>query len=200
MKVKRHFTFPQQIRKVRKKMFVITLILRVLFGKRRMRCLRHSWLRIRISTNFLEKCFMFKTTIIAFRLGDHTLRRTIPMNLISRSRSIICFGHNKWLGWTTYSYDWHKQVNFHCQCSFFFHICQMVSWCLTFLFLASPSRLTTWSHQLFMISSTFNPLEWFHSTNLKKSFQMPNTRNAKIKSRRFNIASHRWHFLNICIR
>jgi hypothetical protein len=98
MKVRKHSTFPQQIRKVRKKMFVITWILGILFGKRRMRSLRHSWLRIRISTNFLEKCFTFKTAIIAFRLGNHTLMRTIPMSLISILRSILCFGPKKWLG------------------------------------------------------------------------------------------------------
>jgi hypothetical protein len=137
---------------------------------------------------------MFGKIIIAFRLNDHTLMWIIPMSPISRSRSILCYGHNKWLGWATYTNGRHKQLNFDYQCSFFSHKCQVVScWCLTFLFLVSPLRWTTWNHHFFPISSTFNPSKWFHSTN-SRSFQMPNTRNAKIKSRRLGRASCKRQF------
>jgi hypothetical protein len=32
------------------------------------------------------------------------------------------------------------------------------------------------------------------------SFQMPNTKNARRKSRKLGIASHKRHFLSLCIR
>jgi hypothetical protein len=65
--------FLEQIGKVRKNMCAITLILGVLFGKKRMQCLRNSWPRIPISIGYMEECFMFGTIIIAFRLSNHTL-------------------------------------------------------------------------------------------------------------------------------
>jgi hypothetical protein len=65
--------FPQKIGKVRKNMCAITLILGILFGKRRMQSSRNSWPKICISANYQEDCFMFEMAIIAFRLGDHTL-------------------------------------------------------------------------------------------------------------------------------
>jgi hypothetical protein len=74
------FMFPQQTCKVKKNMCAITLILGVRFGKRKMQKLKNSWLRIRISVGYMEECFTFGTAIIAFKLGDHILMRTIPTN------------------------------------------------------------------------------------------------------------------------
>jgi len=103
---------------------------------------------------------------------------------LTHQNRFIYSRHNKWPSRIAYSYDQHKQVSFHCQCSFFFHKCQMVScWWLTFSFLASLLRWTTWSCHLFMISFTFNPSKRLLSTNSRRSFQMPNTKkcNNKIK-------------------
>jgi hypothetical protein len=72
-------------------MCAITLILGVLFGKRRMQSLKNSWPAIWISTSYMEECFTFGTTIITFRLDDHTLMQTIPTSLIGTSRSIHLF-------------------------------------------------------------------------------------------------------------
>jgi hypothetical protein len=83
----------------------------------------------------------------------------------------------------------------------FFHRCQMVlCWWLTFFFFAGSLKWTTWSYHLLMFSSAFNPSKWFHSTNSIRSFQMPNTRNVSIKSRRFGITSCRRCFLSLCTR
>jgi hypothetical protein len=62
-------------------MCAITLILGVLFGNKRMQNLRKSWSRIYISIGYMEDCFTFGTTIIAFKLDDHTLMQTILMSL-----------------------------------------------------------------------------------------------------------------------
>jgi hypothetical protein len=72
-------------------MCAITLILGVLFGKRRMQSLKNSWPTIWISTSYMEECFTFGTTIISSRLDDHTLMQTIPTSLIGTSRSIHLF-------------------------------------------------------------------------------------------------------------
>jgi len=83
----------------------------------------------------------------------------------------------------------------------FFHRCQMVScsyW--TFFFFAGPLRWTTWNSHLFVIFSTFNLSEWFHSTNSRRWFQMPNTKNVKIKLRILSIASCKRYFLNLRIK
>jgi hypothetical protein len=76
--------------------------------------LKNSLLRICISIDYQKWCFTFGTTIIPFRLSDHTLMRTIPTSLNGTSRSIHLLWHNKWPSQIAYSYDWHKQVNFHC--------------------------------------------------------------------------------------
>jgi hypothetical protein len=90
---------------------------------------------------------------------------------LAHQGQFICFGHNKWPCWVAYNYGSHKQVSFHCQCSFFFHKCQTMSCrCLIFFFFEGSLRWTMWSHHLFMISSTFNPLEWFNSINSRRSF------------------------------
>jgi hypothetical protein len=54
-KVKGRFTFFQQIGKVSKKMCVITLLLGVLFGKKKMQNLKNSWPRIQIYASLMEK-------------------------------------------------------------------------------------------------------------------------------------------------
>lgn len=146
---------------------------------------------------------MFRTTIIAFRLGDHTLIRTIPTNLICTSRSIFIFfdttnGVIELLIIMTNISKWISIVNVYS----FFHICQIVHcWCLTFYFIfADPLIWIMRSRHLFMISFAFNPSKSFHSKNSRMSFQMPNTKNARRKSRKLGIASHKRHFLSLCIR
>jgi hypothetical protein len=83
--------FPQQTSKVKKNMCAITLILGVLFGKRRMWSLKNSWLTIHIFIGYLEEYFAFGMTFIDFKLGDHTLMQTIPMSPTGTSRLIHFF-------------------------------------------------------------------------------------------------------------
>jgi len=63
----------------------------IFIWKEKMKSLKNSWLRIQIYASLMEKCFMFGTAIIAFKLGDRTLIQTIPTNPTSTSRSIHLF-------------------------------------------------------------------------------------------------------------
>ncbi len=106
--------------------------------------------------------------------------------------------YHKWPSRTPHNYDRHKHMRlyscsyFHTSNSFMLVINKFLLGRFIEMYHMKPSLV----HDFF----TSNQLKWFHFINPRRSFLMPNIKNAKIKSRKFSITSRRRHFFNTCIR
>jgi hypothetical protein len=125
--------------KVWKKRWAPTTIFGVIFGRKRMWSFKSSWWRIQICAGYLEKCSMFRTTIIAFRLGGHTLIWTEPKWHV-KVDSFVLNTTNVLVELLTTMIDINKWDSILTTC-FSFHTCQIIScWWLTISFLVGSLR------------------------------------------------------------
>jgi hypothetical protein len=200
-KVKGRFTLPHKTRKVRKKRWTPTTINGVLFGRKKMRSLRSYWRRS-------------KYMLAIWKNVPHLQWQSLPLVLVA----IHWFEPSRWA-------QWHMKVN-----SFvldttnnlielFTTMTDINKWdsilyvhpCFhnmsNYLLLVINNFLLARSIEMDHVKPSLvhdficiQSIEMIFLINSKRSFLMPNKRNAKTKSRRLGIASSRRHFSNKCIK